>query len=121
MGLAGTPRLVVWNKIDLLDEPSRARLPKGPRQVAVSAVTAEGFGALHEAIDRALEEDPIVETEFEFSAGDGERLALLYRAGNVLSTRYKDNRVRVRARLAKSLWQRLESENKPSLSLLAHR
>jgi GTPase len=120
MGLAGTPRLTVWNKIDLLDETSRARLPEGSRQVEVSAVTGEGFGALHEAIDRALEEDPIVETEFEFSAGDGERLALLHREGNVLSTRYKDNRVRVRARLAKSLWQRLESENKPRSTLLAH-
>jgi GTPase len=117
MGLAETPRLVVWNKIDLLDELSRSRLPKGPGQVEVSAATGEGFETLDEAIDSALEEDPIVETEFELSAGDGERLALLHRAGNVLSTRYKDNRVRVRARLAKSLWQRLESENKPRSSL----
>jgi len=120
MGLAGMPRLVVWNKIDLVDETMRTRLPEGSNQVKVSAVTGEGFVALHEAIDRALEEDPIVETEFEFSAGDGERLALLHRAGNVLSTRYKDNRVRVRARLAKSLWQRLESENKPRSRPLAH-
>ena len=120
MGLAGMPRLVVWNKIDLVDETMRARLPEGSNQVKVSAVTGEGFVALHEAIDRALEEDPIVETEFEFSAGDGERLALLHRAGNVLSTRYKDNRVRVRARLAKSLWQRLESENKARSRPLAH-
>jgi GTP-binding protein HflX len=120
MGLAGMPRLLVWNKIDLLDEASRARLPKGPSQVEVSAVTGEGFQTLQDAIDGALEEDPIVETEFEFSAGDGERLALLHRAGNVLSTCYKDNRVRVRARLARSLRQRLESENNPPASLLAH-
>ena len=120
MGLAGTPRLVVWNKIDLLDESWRARLPKGPRQVEVSAITSEGFETLQVAIDRALEEDPIVETEFEFSAGDGERLALLHRAGNVLSTRYEDNRVRVRARLARSLWQRLESESSPNSSLVVH-
>jgi len=115
MDLAQTPRLLVWNKIDLLDESSRARLPKGPRQVEASAVTGEGFETLLESIDRALDEDPIVESEFEFSAGDGERLALLHRAGNVLSTRYQDNRVTVRARLARSLLLRLESErNSPA-------
>jgi GTPase len=119
LGLAETPRLLVWNKVDLLDETARSRLPKGPRQVEVSARTGEGFETLQDAIDSALEEDPIVETEFEFSAGDGERLALLHRAGNVLSTRYKDNRVWVRARLARSLRQRLESESTPNSSLLA--
>jgi GTPase len=120
MGLAGTPRLLVWNKVDLLDDASRARLPKSPRQVEVSAVTGEGFPSLQDAIDRTLDEDPIVEGEFEFSAGDGERLALLHRAGNVLSTRYQDNRVTVRARLAKSMRQRLESENNTPASVLHH-
>ena len=120
LGLAGTRRLLVWNKIDLLDDDSRTRLPQGPAHAAVSAVTGEGFPALLEAIDRALEEDPIVEGEFEFSAGDGERLALLHRAGNVLSTQYKDNRVTVRARLAKSLRERLESERDSHASLLVH-
>jgi GTP-binding protein HflX len=119
MGLAETPRLLVWNKIDLLDASARSRLPKGPRQVEVSAHTGEGLETLHDAIDSALEEDPIVETEFEFSAGDGERLALLHRAGNVLSTRYKENRVWVRARLARSLRQRLESESTHTSSLLS--
>jgi GTPase len=119
MGLAETPRLLVWNKIDLLDGSARSRLPKSARQVEVSARTGEGFEMLQDAIDSALEEDPIVETEFEFSAGDGERLALLHRAGNVLSTRYKDNRVWVRARLARSLRQRLESESNQPASLLA--
>jgi len=120
LGLGGTPRLLVWNKIDLLDEASRSRLPKGPLQVAASAITGEGFEALLEAIDRALEEDPIVEGEFEFSAGDGERLALLHRAGNVLSIQYADNRVTVRARLARSLLQRLESESDSQANLLVH-
>jgi GTP-binding protein HflX len=119
MGLAATPRIMVWNKIDQLDEPSRARLPKGPRHVEVSALTGEGFESVHEAIDRALDDDPIVESVFEFSAGDGERLALIHRAGNVLSTHYEDNRVLVRARLAKSVCERLESENDPSVSVAA--
>ena len=120
LGLAATPRLLVWNKIDQLDEASRTRLPKGPLNAEVSALTGEGFETLQEAIDRALDEDPIVEGEFEFSAGDGERLALLHRAGNVLSTRYQDNRVTVRARVARSLRERLESENQLPESVVAH-
>lgn len=120
LGLGATPRLLVWNKIDLLDKEARSRLPKGASQVEVSAVTGEGFPELMEAIDAALEEDPIVEGEFEFSAGDGEHLALLHRAGNVLSTQYKDNRVRVRARLARSLRERLESEADSHAVTLVH-
>jgi GTPase len=121
MGLGETPRLMVWNKVDLLDEVLRARLPKGPKQVEASAATGEGFQTLLEAVDMALEEDPIVESEFEFCAGDGERLAFLHRAGNVLSTTYQDNRVTVRARLARSLRQRLENENNSLTDLLVHR
>ncbi|TAM82101.1 MAG: GTPase HflX [Acidobacteria bacterium] len=121
MGLAETPRLLVWNKIDLLDKAARSRLPKGTGQVEVSAHTGEGLDALQNTIDAALEEDPIVETEFEFSAGDGQRLALLHRAGNVLSTRYEDNRVRVRARLARSMKHRLKSESSLPIDFMTHR
>jgi GTPase len=109
LGIVETPRLLVWNKIDLLDAAARARLPGGPNTVAVSATTGEGFPLLLEKIDAMLEADPIVEAEFEFSAGDGERLAFLYRAGNVLSAHYEQDRVTVRARLAKSLRERLQS------------
>ncbi len=120
LGIVSTPRLMVWNKIDLLDEGARGRLPEGPRGAAVSARTGEGFPALLEKIDALLEADPIVEDEFEFSAGDGERLAFLYRAGSVLSTRYNDNRVTVRARLAKSLRERLQSGRHLPGNLSAH-
>ncbi|MCL5669782.1 MAG: GTPase HflX [Acidobacteria bacterium] len=108
LGIVETPRLLVWNKIDLLDDALRARLLRGPRVAEVSAATGEGFQVLLQKIDEMLDADPIVEAEFEFSAGDGERLAFLHRAGNVLSTRYEDNRVTVRAQLAKSLRERLQ-------------
>lgn len=107
--LVDTPRLMTWNKIDLLDPEMRARLARGPRMVEVSARTGEGFETLLQKIDQMLDVDPIVEAEFEFSAGDGERLAFLYRSGNVLSARYADNRVRVRVQLARSLRERFQS------------
>jgi 50S ribosomal subunit-associated GTPase HflX len=54
-----------------------------------------------------LTEDPVIEADLELSPADGESLALLHRSGVVLSTRYEDDRVRVRARLRESLLERL--------------
>jgi GTPase len=108
LGVASTPRLHVWNKVDLLDEVGRQRLVTGPCGVAVSAHTGEGLDVLRQRIDEMLVEDPMVEAEFEFSQGDGERLALLHRSGTVISTQYEEDRVRVRARVPASLREALD-------------
>jgi GTP-binding protein HflX len=121
LGVAATPRLHVWNKIDLLEARERERLTEsveergskpvsldaGARGVAVSALTGEGLEMLRRRIDEALKEDPVVEAEFDLPASDGEGLALLHRYGTVLSTRHEDSRVLVRARVATSLRNRL--------------
>ncbi len=108
LGVATTPRLHVWNKIDLLTPHDLKRLPTSPHDVAVSAQTGEGLEQLRRMIDEQLVDDPLVEGEFEFSPADGERLAALYRAATVLSRRYEDDRVVVRARLRESLRRRLQ-------------
>lgn len=108
LGIASTPRLHVWNKIDLLDAAGARRLPAGSTEVAVSAHTGEGFKTLLERIDGALDANPVVEANFELSSADGERLALLHRLGTVLSMRFEDNRVLVRARVTASLRERLQ-------------
>lgn len=107
LGLASRPRLKVWNKIDCLEPAERHRLPQGPMEVAVSARTGEGLETLRQRMGEALATDPVVEADFEFAASDGKRLALLYRWGNVLSTRFENNRVLARARLKASLRERL--------------
>jgi len=104
-----TPRLHLWNKIDLVDATGRNRLPAGPQDVWISASTGEGLDVLRRRIDQALTEDPVVEADLELSPADGESLALLHRSGVVLSTQYEDHRVRVRARVRESLWKRLLS------------
>jgi len=109
LGVFATPRLHVWNKIDLLDDVQKRRLPAGPSDIAASAVTGEGLEALQRAIDASLKEDPMVEADFDLSAGDGEHLALLHRSGTVLSTELAHDRLRVRARVPKSLHARLGS------------
>jgi GTP-binding protein HflX len=108
LGVATTPRLHVWNKIDRLEATDLKRLPQGPRDAAVSANTGDGLRQLLRRIDEQLVDDPLVEAEFEFSPADGERLASLYRGGMVLARRYEDDRVVVRARLRESLRSRLQ-------------
>jgi GTPase len=106
LGLAATPRLHVWNKADLLGPGEARRLVTEASEVIVSALKGDGLEALRRRIDEALQEDPVVEAEVELSSSDGEGLALLYRMGNVLSTRFENRRVLVRARIAASLRDR---------------
>ncbi len=111
------PRLHVWNKVDLLDERELARRSAAttpanpsdhePAEVWVSARTGQGLSALLRHIDARLREDPIVEEQFVFSSADGRRLALLHRLGTVLSTRFEDSHMFVKARVPKSFRARL--------------
>ncbi|HKS94715.1 MAG TPA: GTPase HflX, partial [Terriglobia bacterium] len=66
LGLGPTPRLHVWNKIDLLDAAQVKGLASGPREVAVSAHRGDGLDELLRHIDAALCDDPLVEAQFDF-------------------------------------------------------
>jgi GTP-binding protein HflX len=107
LGVAATPRLHIWNKLDLLNGMERRRLPISLQDVHVSALTGEGFDELRNRIDSILGDDPVVEAEFELSSSDGGRLAMLHRLAKVLSTQFQDNHIRVRARLRASLQARM--------------
>jgi GTPase len=106
LGLASTPRLHVWNKADLIDPADAGRLAAGTSDVVVSALKGDGLDSLRCRIEESLRKDPMVEAELELSPSDGEGLALIYRLGTVLSARFEDHRVLVRARLAASVRQR---------------
>jgi GTP-binding protein HflX len=103
MGLASTPRLHVWNKIDFLPESALSRFSSGLWDVAVSAQTGSGVPQLLRRIDETLNTDPIVEVDFELPSTDSKSLALLHQRGTVLSEQYIDHRILVRVRLPESL------------------
>lgn len=103
LGLASTPRLKVWNKIDRLESSEVRRLRTGPSEVAVSARTGEGLQDLLERIDQGLSGEIMVEAQFDLPSSDGRRLAMLHRLGQVLSTHFENDRVRIRARVTESL------------------
>ncbi len=107
LGVASTPRLHVWNKVDMLSPDERHRLEAEGQCILVSAQTGEGLDNLRQAIADLLTADPMVEADFELSAADGNRLALLHRSGTVVSKQYQDGIVRVRARVPRSLRDRL--------------
>lgn len=109
LGVASKPRLHVWNKIDLLDSAARLRLETGENHVAVSALTGEGLDVFMRRVDESLKDDPVVEASFEIPADDGEHLAMLHRFGTVLSARFEDNCVRIRALVPQSLRTRLST------------
>ena len=67
--------------------------------------SAAGLGLYKRQVDRCGANP----ADFELSPGDGAHLALLHRAGTVLSTRYEAGRVRVRARVPESVWEKLQS------------
>jgi len=56
LGVASTPRVTVFNKLDRLDETARRGLGvlNGPAVVPLSAVTREGFPVLIEAVEAAV-------------------------------------------------------------------
>ena len=116
LSLASTPRIHVWNKIDL---PEAAQVRRRaiasdastvfPREAAVSARTGEGLSELLRLIDESLGKDPVVEADFEFSPADKKRIALVHSSGTVLSTRFANNRVYIRARITESQKRKIQT------------
>ncbi|MBI4164119.1 MAG: GTPase HflX [Acidobacteria bacterium] len=122
LNVVSKPRIHVWNKSDLLPAREHARhaaaAPEGfegraHEEVWVSARSGEGLDELREKIDTMIQDDPLVDAQFELDVSDGARLALLHRQGTVLSTRFEDDRVVVKARVTTSLRNRIEAESMP--------
>jgi GTP-binding protein HflX len=90
-----TPRIEVWNKVDLLPEHEREMLALDTQAedgaIGVSALTGEGMEALLTAIDAALTSDPLEEAELWVAQSEGEALAA-FEAGATVVERSFENR-----------------------------
>ena len=88
---AAKPSLIeVWNKIDRLDDASRARLvniaerrPAGKRPVLLSALSGEGIDTLAAAIETRLAEGRVT-LELALDPADGAGLSWLHRHTEVI-------------------------------------
>lgn len=87
---AGAPRLEVFNKVDLVDDPERESLrTRFPEAILVSALTRDGLGELLEAIDRKLGEGlEIVTVSIPYS--EGGLLSRLHGEARIIEERHEE-------------------------------
>ena len=111
LGVGDRPRLLVFNKIDLLSEEDLlalqeriGRLVKGA--VFVSALHEGGLEPLRRALGTAIRSRRPL-SEIRLSAGDGKLLAELHRGGEVIDQRTDGDTLVIRARVDDALAGRL--------------
>lgn len=103
IGANETPRMLVLNKADLVDDPLNLRLLANGHEpaVTVSARTGTGVDRLDAMVSRHILEGQ-TEADFRVPAGAGKLLAFLADRGTILERAYDDGMVRLRVRLAKA-------------------
>ena len=107
-----TPRIELWNKIDLLDLPLAIN-----GGVPVSAVTGQGVEDLLSVVDAELSRSQRV-YEFVLPPGDGAAIAWLYRHGEVQRREDGDDRVSLTVALDPADRARFERRFQPERSSL---
>jgi GTP-binding protein HflX len=106
IGAGSSPRLLVMNKIDLLDPDERRDLAlRHPDAVLVSAETGEGLEELRERIAGEIGRG-LTEVELLVPFAAGERLSELHEIAGDLEREDREDGVLVRARLPAALADR---------------
>jgi GTPase len=108
IGVGETPRLLVLNKADLLDEERRRELSfRHPEGFLVSAVTGEGLEELGEAIADAFERS-LQDVELLVPFSEGQTLSELHDVAGDLEREDTAEGVRVSARLPAVVAERFD-------------
>jgi GTP-binding protein HflX len=111
LGVGDRPRLLVFNKIDLLDQESLFALQERigrlvKNAIFVSALHDGGLEPLRRALGSAIRSRRPL-TEIRFSASDGKLLAEIHRGGEVLDQKTDGDQLVIRARVDEALAGRL--------------
>ncbi len=120
--LATRSLVEVWNKIDLVDEASRADIDESARNagaVAVSAVTGQGIDVLLRRLAGVVDSGP--DLILELAQSDGEALAWLYRHGRVTGREESNGSVVLYARLDPQALGRFERMRPDAFGPPSHR
>jgi GTP-binding protein HflX len=108
IGAGGKPRVLVMNKIDLLDTDQRAELRiRVPDAVFASAVTGEGLDDLKAEVDRTFEQT-MSPVELFVPYSQGARLHDLHEVAGRIDREDEAEGVRVRTRLPSGQLHRFE-------------
>ena len=109
LGAFERPTLMLFNKIDLLQEEGHIQLfrSKYPDSLAISAEEGTGLEALKELLaERFSTQD--VDMSLALSYQDGKALDYLYKHGEVFDTDYQGESIRVKAKLPQRYLKALE-------------
>jgi GTP-binding protein HflX len=113
IGVAGTPTLYVFNKIDQLSHDELIAMEHRignlvPESVFVSAVMKDGLEPLRRALlVHARSRRPVAEIRLPMS--DGKLLAEIHRQAEVLEQRHEGDEIVITARVEQALAGRLRS------------
>ncbi len=120
MNAGDRPRLLVFNKIDLLDDEDRRRVLVGRRDaVGISAETGEGLDDLRDRIATEFERT-LEPMELLVPYAEGARLAELYELAGDLEREESPEGVRVSAKVPKALdtpLRRVQRQRPPGRAL----
>jgi GTP-binding protein HflX len=105
IGATDAPRVLVYNKLDLLGEDGRRDLLVGSDAVGVSATTGEGLDALRDRVQQAFEET-LRSVELLLPYSEGTRLSELHELAGDLERTDRAEGVLVRARIPAGLFHR---------------
>lgn len=104
--------LLVLNKIDQIpsERTLTAIMKRYPNAVPISAATGEGLDRLHGAVSDALSRS-FRDVDIDMPNKNGRLLAYLAAKGEVLSTHYSEDRVRVHCRIPQKYLGRITDED----------
>jgi GTPase len=116
LGVAGRPRLRVFNKVDQLSLEQRAEFEAAWHRadtseeppVFVSAMTGEGIDGLLRRIEKAIPIDPIVKLSLNIPLSEGRTLALIHALGRVKHSKVTDTHMHLDAEVPENVARRLK-------------
>ena len=100
LGIEAKDTLLVLNKVDQVTEVAilEAMLNRYPNAISVSAKTKIGFENLQSAVSEALSRS-FQNVDIELHVGNGKLLAFIAAKGEIISTQYTDDMVKVHCKL----------------------
>jgi len=104
--------LEVYNKIDVLDEDTKATL-RAQGKHAISALSGEGLDALCASIASEISKRYLEEIVMTLPLADGKTLAWLHAHGRVVSQEVEDETLKVTAQLTHANLARLRQKSLP--------
>jgi GTP-binding protein HflX len=110
LGVNGTPRLLVCNKIDRLPKAQLEEFAAANgEKILVSALKSTGLDELLRRMDDAMPTDAVVRLHLRVPLTDGRNLALLHALGRVLNSAVENSSMNLEADVPESLARRLKA------------